>query len=81
MFAPSKEHYDGFRWCIENSIRVYPKRIKDSKNYKIIKQVKDKDQEWKYGKTVFISKEEYSKIEASEKVWKFYSYLYLESQK
>jgi hypothetical protein len=81
MFVPSKEHYDGFRWCTENSIRVYPQRIKDSKNYKIVKQVKNKNQEWKYAKTVFISKDEFNITEASEKVWRFYSHLYSESQK
>lgn len=73
MFVPSPDHYNGFRWCTERYIRIYPKFIRKTGDYKIIKEVN--------GQQVFISKEEYDKKDLSEKIWEFYLYLYLQSQK
>jgi hypothetical protein len=73
MFVPTPDHYKAFSWAIKKYIRIYPKPVKDTSEYKIIKEVN--------GRQVFISKEKYNKIECSEKIWEFYLYLYLQSKK
>ena len=55
MFVPTSEHYEAFRWATNKFIRIYPKLVRKTGNYKIIKEVN--------GKQVFISKEEYSEKE------------------
>lgn len=73
IFTPSPTHYNAFRWCIESHIRIYPKLVRKTGNYKIIKEVD--------GQKVFISKEEFTEKEYDEKIWNFYLHLYLESKK
>ena len=81
LFVPTKDHYNAFKWCIDNSIRVSQSPVANSKKYKIIKQIKEKYGCWSKAKTVFVSKENFSKSLAQEKVWQFYLHIYLESKK
>lgn len=72
-FTPSKDHYNAFRWCTERYIRIYPKPVRKTGDYKIIKEVD--------GQKVFVSKEEFTEKEYGQKIWDFYLHIYLESKK
>jgi len=61
----NKEHYDAFRWCTENRIKIYPK---PRKNKFILVYTIDG-----VAKT---SGKEYDKKEYMECIWNFYLFLY-----
>lgn len=73
MFVPTPEHYEAFRWATKKFIRIFPKYVRKTGNYKIVKETN--------GTVVFISKEEFTKKEYGEKIWEFYLYLYLQDKK
>lgn len=61
----NEKHYEAFKWCVENNIRIYPKLRKS--NYILIYEING------VAKT---SGMEYQKNEYMEAIWDFYLFLF-----
>lgn len=66
-FYPNAPHYDAFRWCVGEGIRVYPV-IQQDKSYKLVKEVN--------GTVAFESNNTYTAKQVDAAIWKFYLYIF-----